>query len=132
MNQKAKAAKVLRFPWYYTYPNKIPTPVTMILNRNQEVRDGASIKGRVIATLKKGSIVTMDTSEHDLSWTRNISVKGENPVPPQWISAQLAKPEEDREGWLDDTALSPYTEPVITPTGKTKWIVTATIEQVEE
>ena len=132
MTPKTKAAKVRRFPWYWTYPNKIPVPVTMILNRDQVVRDGAGPKGKVIATLKKDSIVTMDTKEHDLSWTRNIRVKGENPVPQPWINAQLDKPEEDREGWLDDTALSPYTEPVVTPTGRTKWIITATIEQVEE
>jgi hypothetical protein len=63
-----------------------------------------------------------------------ISVSTANPVPQDWIDAQLSKPEQDREGWLDNTALSPYGEqpPEPQPTGKVKWIITATIEKVEE
>ncbi len=110
MNKKLKAVKIKFFPWYWGYPTKPPIPAMKILNRDQQVRDGASIKGKVIATLKKDSIVTVDTAEHDLAWTRVISVNNYDPVPPLWISAQADKPEADREGWLDDTALDPFGE----------------------
>jgi hypothetical protein len=135
MNKKLKAVKIKFFPWYWAYPNKVPVPAMKILNRDQVVRDGAGIKGKIIATIKAGAVVTIDTVEHDLGWSRVISVQGENPVPALWISAQQDKPEADREGWLDDTALDPFGEqPPIQPptTGKVKWIITATIEQVEE
>ena len=131
MNVKLKSIKVYRFPWYYSV--KEPKPATMLVNRDQKVQDGASIKGKVIATIKKGSIVLVDTVENALGWTRVINQQGENPVPQTWINAQLDKPVEDREGWLDNTALTPIVDPQPpTPTGKVKYIITATIEQVEE
>jgi hypothetical protein len=134
MNSKLKAVKVKFFPWYWAYPDKVPVPAMKILNREQEVRDGAGFKGKKISTLAKGKVVTIDTKENDLGWSRVISVSTANPVPQDWIDAQLSKPEQDREGWLDNTALSPYGEqpPEPQPTGKVKWIITATIEKVEE
>jgi hypothetical protein len=130
MNTKLKVIKIYRFPWYYSV--LVPQPAMMRVNRDQTVQDGPSIKGKVIATIKKGSIVVVDQVENVLGWTRVISVQGCDPVPKPWIDAQLAKPVEDREGWLDNTSLTPLSEPTPTPTVKSKWIITATIEQIEE
>jgi hypothetical protein len=130
MNPKAKAVKLYRFPWYYSVA--VPQPATKLVNRDQQVQDGASIKGKVIATIKKDSIVVVDLVENSLGWSRVISQRGCDPVPQAWINAQLDKVEADREGWLDNTSLTPLSDPPTTPTGKVKWIIAATITQVEE
>lgn len=123
-------AKIKYFDWYWSA--KVPQPARMKVNRLQNVKDGAGIKGSDIAMIEAGKIVLIDLAEKALGWTRVISVEGYNPVPPEWVAAQVAKPVEEREGWLDDTSLSVIgAEPAPVPGGR-KWTYKVTIEEVKE
>ena len=124
-------AKTKYYEWYWS--SKQPQPQKVRVTRVQEVKDGASTKAtRVLGELKVGDVLVIDLAEAWDGWKRIISKEGCYPVPQAWIDGQSDKPDEEKEGWLDQSAYvavdpTPEPEPV-----KRKWVYRITVEEIEE
>ena len=92
-------------PLYWA--TKEPDKRAMSVVRYQDVRNGAGVKGYKIGVLGIGAELIVDWNEQDEGWIRIVKVGDWKPVPATWISAQADTPEQEREWWVDKTAIIP-------------------------
>ena len=98
-------AKIEYYPLYWSA--KQPVPLTKAVTRLQNVQNGPGIKGGKIGTVGIGAHLFVDWAEQDLGWVRIIKVVDyvPAPVPVAWINAQVDEVPQEREWWVDKTAL---------------------------
>jgi hypothetical protein len=97
--------KRLWFPKYWA--TEQPIVKEMAVTRFEHVQDKAGTQGAKIGNVGAGVHLKVDMNEQDMGDVRIIEVIDclTPPVPTSWEQKQIDRPEQEREWWVDKTAL---------------------------
>src|SRR4030042_5284932 len=99
------ADKIEYEPKYFSV--KKPVKKEVVVTRYVDISDVAGTHGKKIGNVGPNTHLIVDTLEDDEGDTRIVSVVGWSPppIPKLWEDAQLDKPREEREWWIDKGAV---------------------------
>lgn len=96
------------YPKYWASVDKKPVLRKMVVTRYDHVQDRAGVQGKKVGYLGVPTQLLVDANEDSGGDIRIVEVIGyePKPVPAQWERAQLEREEQEREWWVDKTALA--------------------------